>query len=91
MEKLRLYPSVNTQMIDASVYASHTRSIDIIDCGYNRKGELVTYVCVLNNKDGSSTLCDTHRDDEQDDLWQELLFFWSPDPVNDSKMEHNNE
>lgn len=78
MEKVRLYPDNNTHMLDASVYASSVTSIDIIDCGYNAKGELVTYVCVLNFKDGSSTFTYSHRDEEYDDLWEDIIHFWCP-------------
>ena len=78
MNKVTLYPLNNHSMIDASIYAETTESIDIVDCGYNSKGELVTYVCVLNFKDGTSALCDTHRGYEHDDLWEELIHFWCP-------------
>ena len=80
MNKVTLYPLNNHSMIDASIYAETTESIDIVDCGYNSKGELVTYVCVLNFKDGTSSLCNTHRDEEFDDLWEEIIHFWCPKP-----------
>tara|TARA_R100000664_G_C2707480_1_gene105522 strand:+ start:545 stop:802 length:258 start_codon:yes stop_codon:yes gene_type:complete len=78
MNTLTLYPNKNLEMINASIYADNVDSIDIVDCGYNSKGELVTYVCVLNFNDGTSSLCDTHRDEEFDDLWDEIIHFWTP-------------
>lgn len=79
MEKIRLFPTPNKTMHDASVYIATTDSIDIIDCGYNSAGKLCTMLVVINQKDGNRLLADI-SDDEHDDLWPEIIGYslWEP-------------
>jgi hypothetical protein len=79
MEKIRLFPTPNKTMHDASIYMEHTESIDLCDCGYDSAGKLCSLLVIINQKDGARLLA-TITDDEHDDLWPEIVDYslWEP-------------